>query len=215
LATAYVLFRCYEKDAESIAFETKSGTLEVESADDLLVMDFPAYELTQVQVTAQIEKTIGCRPLEAWLGRDLLCILDSEERVCNAVPDFDAVSRLDGLLLHISAKGNRYDCVSRSFGPKCGVAEDPVCGSGHCHILPYWANALEKQELVAYQASARGGVIYGSVAKIADGNGIAGASAIAQCFADAARGERKQGTLLIVFRVGIHDKSAHHRGFDE
>lgn len=93
------------------------------------------------------------------MGRDLLCVMDSAEQVINAAPDQAKVMQLDGLLLHLTARGADYDCVSRSFAPKCNVAEDPVCGSGHCHIIPYWANALGKNELVAYQASRRG-VLY-------------------------------------------------------
>ena len=68
--------------------------------------------------------------------------------------------RIDGLLLHVTARGRDEDCVSRSFAPKLSVAEDPVCGSGHCHIIPYWADSLGKDELVACQASRRGGIFY-------------------------------------------------------
>jgi predicted PhzF superfamily epimerase YddE/YHI9 len=72
----------------------------------------------------------------------------------------EAMTSLDGLLLHITAQGRDYDCVSRSFAPKLNVAEDPVCGSGHCHIVPIWAKALGKDQLKAYQASKRGGELY-------------------------------------------------------
>ena len=74
--------------------------------------------------------------------------------------DQEKVRALDGLLLHATAPGKDVDCVSRSFAPKCNVAEDPVCGSGHCHIVPYWVKALGKDSLVAYQASPRGGTLY-------------------------------------------------------
>lgn len=67
---------------------------------------------------------------------------------------------LEGLLLHVTAAGKNTDCVSRSFAPKCNVAEDPVCGSGHCHIVPYWTKTLGKDTVVAYQASRRGGTLY-------------------------------------------------------
>lgn len=98
------------------------------------------------------------------MGRDLLCVLDSEETVRQLQPDLDKVKELDGLLLQVTAPGEETDCVSRSFAPKLSVAEDPVCGSGHCHIIPhiipYWADALGKETLVAYQASKRGGTLY-------------------------------------------------------
>lgn len=107
-----------------------------------------------------MEEAIGVRPLEAWMDRDLLCVLPEGKDVLNANPNQAKVGKLDGLLLHITAKGTDYDCVSRSFAPKLAVAEDPVCGSGHCHIIPYWAKVLGKNELVAFQASRRTGVLY-------------------------------------------------------
>ena len=102
------------------------------------------------------------RPLAAYMGCDLLCVLPSAAAVYKAVPDQGKVRELDGLLLHITAPGGGdepYDCVSRSFAPKLAVAEDPACGSGHCHIVPYWAQELGKDNLLAYQASRRGGVL--------------------------------------------------------
>ncbi|WP_296954871.1 PhzF family phenazine biosynthesis protein [uncultured Dialister sp.] len=160
LGTAYVLFHFYEKDAESLTFHTMGGTLTVNRKGDLLELVFPAYHLKQVPVTDDMEKAIGVRPLEAWMDRDLLCVLPDERDVIQAAPDQEKVKKLDGLLLHITAKGTKYDCVSRSFAPKLAVPEDPVCGSGHCHIIPYWAKVLGKNDLVAFQASKRTGVLY-------------------------------------------------------
>lgn len=160
LATAYTLFRFYEPELTELHFDTLSGKLIVVKNGELLEMDFPAYELAPVDVTDAMVDAIGARPRAAYMGRDLLCVMDSAEQVINAAPDQSKVMQLDGLLLHLTARGADYDCVSRSFAPKCNVAEDPVCGSGHCHIIPYWANALCKNELVAYQASRRGGVLY-------------------------------------------------------
>ena len=94
------------------------------------------------------------------MARDLLCVLDDEQTVQNLTPDFEKIKQIDGLLVHVTARGRETDCVSRSFAPKLAVAEDPVCGSGHCHIIPYWANRLNKDELVAYQASRRGGTLF-------------------------------------------------------
>lgn len=160
LATAYTLFRFYEPELSELHFDTLSGKLIVVKNGELLEMNFPAYELAPVDVTDAMVDAIGARPRAAYMGRDLLCVMDSAEQVINAAPDQAKVMQLDGLLLHLTARGADYDCVSRSFAPKCNVAEDPVCGSGHCHIIPYWANALGKNELVAYQASRRGGVLY-------------------------------------------------------
>ena len=160
LGTAYVLFRFFEPDAAELVFSTLSGDLIVTKHSDLLEMEFPAYDLKAVPVTDAMAEAIGVRPLEAYMARDLLCVLEDEKTVRELSPDLEKIRQIDGLLLHVTARGRKTDCVSRSFAPKLAVAEDPVCGSGHCHIIPYWADALGKDELVAYQASGRGGTLY-------------------------------------------------------
>jgi len=160
LAAAYVLFQFCCPDAEQIPFTTLGGTLTVSRKGELLEMDFPAYSLEPVPVTDAMERAIGVRPVEAWMGRDLLCVLPRETDVLKCRPDQKALQELDGLLCHVTARSGQFDCISRSFAPKCGVPEDPVCGSGHCHIVPYWANRLGKLELTARQASPRGGTLY-------------------------------------------------------
>lgn len=160
LGTAYVLYRFYEKDADRLVFTTLSGDLAVTKHGDLLEMEFPAYELKPVEVTAAMEDALGTKVKEAYIARDLLCVLDDEQTVRELTPDLEKVKQIDGLLVHVTARGRDEDCVSRSFAPKLSVAEDPVCGSGHCHIIPYWADLLGKDELVAYQASKRGGTLY-------------------------------------------------------
>jgi len=163
LAAAYIVTRFIKPDCTTVRFETLSGTLTVEKKGELFEMDFPAYDLTPVAVTEEMAAAIGASPVEAWMGRDLLCVMENEETVRRLRPDMNKARALDGLLLQVTAKGSEYDCVSRTFAPKLNVIEDPVCGSGHCHILPYWANKIGKQELVAYQASERGGVLYGKL----------------------------------------------------
>lgn len=160
LAAAYVLFRFYEPDADKLLFRTKSGPLEVVRRGGLYEMDFPAYALTQIGVTDEITDAIGVRPIEAWMGRDLVCVLENEEQVHAAEPDQEKLRSLDGLLLHITARGKTYDCVSRTFAPKMGVAEDAVCGSGHCHIIPLWTGKGKEETFLAYQASKRGGTLH-------------------------------------------------------
>ena len=160
LATAFVLLNWYEKDAKRVVFTTLSGDLTVERRGELLEMEFPAYELRRVAVTDAMADALGVRPKEAYLARDLLCVLDDEQTVRALTPDLEKVKTIDGLLVHVTARGRDADCVSRSFAPKLSVAEDPVCGSGHCHIIPYWADTLGRDELVAYQASKRGGTLY-------------------------------------------------------
>lgn len=161
LACAYVLFRFYvPPDTDKVVFSTLSGDLMVERKGALLEMEFPAYRLEKVPVTEAMINALGAVPSEAYRGRDLLCVFEDEETVKNLKPAMEKVMRLDGLLLHVTAPGKASDSVSRSFAPKLNVTEDPVCGSGHCHIVPYWAKKLGKETIAAYQASQRGGTLY-------------------------------------------------------
>ena len=160
LACAYVLLNHYLPQDTKVTFTTLSGDIIVSKKDGLFEMEFPAYELKPVAVTEEMEEAIGSKPTEAYMGRDLLCVFESEDIIRNLSPDMEKLLRLDGLLLQVTAPGKDTDCVSRSFAPKLNVLEDPVCGSGHCHIIPYWAKQLGKTSLVAYQASARGGTLY-------------------------------------------------------
>ena len=160
LGTSFVLLNYYEKEADKVVFTTLSGELIVTRKGDLYEMEFPAYELKPITVTSAMEEALGTSVKEAYIARDLLCVLDNEQAVLGVNPDLEKIKQIDGLLLHVTAKGEKEDCVSRSFGPKLNIPEDPVCGSGHCHIIPYWADTLGKDELVAYQASKRGGTLY-------------------------------------------------------
>lgn len=160
LAATFVLMNYVDTSMTEVHFTTLSGELIVNRKDDLYEMDFPGYQLKPIEVTDQMEQIIGLRPLEAWIDRDLVCILENEEQVKAANPDLEKTKLLPGLLLHITAKGTEYDCVSRSFAPKLNVPEDPVCGSGHCHIAPFWSGKIGKTEIVARQASRRGGTLY-------------------------------------------------------
>jgi len=176
LATAFVLLNFYEKEDEEIVFTTLSGDLAVTRRGGLFEMEFPAYDLKPVEVTDAMEEALGSRPVSAYMARDLLCVMDNEQTVRNLAPDLEKIKQIDGLLLHVTARGQDADCVSRSFAPKLSVSEDPVCGSGHCHIIPYWADRLDKDELVAYQASQRGGTLY--CRRIGDKVFMAGAAAL-------------------------------------
>lgn len=160
LATAFVLLNFYETDLDHIVFSTMSGELVVWKKEDRYELDLPAFPLKSVPVTHAMEEAIGVCPEEAWLGRDLVCVLPTEEDVRNHTPDMEKTAALEGLLLHTTAVGSDYHCVSRSFGPKLKIPEDPVCGSGHCHIIPYWSKRLNRDEIAAYQASKRGGELY-------------------------------------------------------
>ena len=165
LGTSYVIFNHYEKDAPEIVFRTQVGRLTVMRKGELFEMDFPAYGLNRTEVTDKMEDAIGIRPLEAYMDRDLLLVLPDAASVRDLQPDQDKLKELDGLLVAVTAASDddRYDCVSRIFAPKLSIAEDPVTGSAHCMITPYWCGRLCKDELTCYQASSRTGILYTGV----------------------------------------------------
>lgn len=160
LATAYVIMRFYEKEATSVTFETLSGILTVCKKEELYEMDFPAYEWEQVPVTDVMEDALGVRPVEACLSKELLLVLDSQEAVKKLNPDMEKLRSLNEVAVAITARGVEYDCVSRVFAPNLSIPEDPVTGSTHCLIAPYWAEKMGKNKVIAYQASERSGVLY-------------------------------------------------------
>ena len=163
MASAYVILFCEEQDAEEVHFDSMHGHIVVTKAGTRINLRLDAYHLKRVEITDDMIEATGCEvhPVEAWMDRDLMLVYENEAVVRNMSPDMEKVKKLDGLLLHVTAPGRDYDCISRSFAPKCNVVEDPVCGSGHCHIIPYWSNRLNKADVKAYQASRRSGVLYG------------------------------------------------------
>ena len=160
LATAYVLMRFIVRDLNQISFQTKSGELTVRKKGRQYELNLPSFPLSPVPVTEAMAEAIGFMPDEAWLGRDLVCVMEREEYVRKAAPNMEYIKQLPGLLLHITAEGKMFDCVTRSFAPKLKVSEDPVCGSGHCHVIPLWAEKLKKHDFRALQASERSGILY-------------------------------------------------------
>ena len=163
LGTSFVIANFAEPGCKEIKYTTLSGEMSVEVRDGVFVMDFPRYRLDPVEVTEDMANAIGVRPVAAFRDRDLLLVLESEEDVKDLKPDQAALAGLDGVCIAVTSRGTEYDCVSRVFAPKIGIAEDPVTGSAHCMIAPYWADRLGKSTLTAYQASERGGVLYAKV----------------------------------------------------
>ena len=160
LATAYVILNYYDRDSDCVEFNTMSGRLTVTRKGDLYEMDFPTYELQEIPVTDEMEQAFGARPGKALLALDLVCVFDDEEVVRAIQPDLAMIEQLPGRLHNATARGRDADCVTRSFAPKCGIAEDPVCGSAHCQVAGYWSQVLGKKDITAYQASRRGGTLY-------------------------------------------------------
>ena len=159
-AAAYIVFLILERVKDTIHFDTKIGTLSVTRKGELFTMDLPAFELEEVPVTEAMVQAVGARPKEAYMGRDLLLVMEDDFDIKNYEPDVLKIKALEGTMLHLTKAGEGdYDCISRSFAPKLGVVEDPVSGSGHCHICVYWAEKLNKADILAYQASRRGGIL--------------------------------------------------------
>ena len=160
LASSFVILNYYEKESSEVRFNTLSGELIVRRKGDLYEMDFPTYELKSIPVNDEMEAAFGVRPSKAVLGLDLVCVFENEDIIRTMKPDFQLLMKLEGRIQNVTAAGREVDCVSRSFAPKLGIAEDPVCGSAHCQIADYWARQLDKKEIDAYQASKRGGFLH-------------------------------------------------------
>lgn len=157
LAAADVLFRYRYPSLDRLVFSTRSGELAVTREGALLKMDFPARPGKPVEVTDALAAALGARPREAYLARDLLAIFDSESEVRSLRPDFPRIASLDAFAVIVSAPGDAVDFVSRFFAPGAGIPEDPVTGSSHCTLAPYWAARLATNKLTAKQLSPRGG----------------------------------------------------------
>jgi predicted PhzF superfamily epimerase YddE/YHI9 len=157
LAAADVVFRYRFPSLARLAFSTKSGELAVTREGALLKMDFPARPGKPVAVTDALAGALGARPREVYLARDVLAIFGSESEVRSLRPDFARVAALDAFAVIVSAPGDAVDFVSRFFAPGGGIPEDPVTGSSHCTLAPYWAARLGKNKLSAKQLSPRGG----------------------------------------------------------
>lgn len=160
LATAFVILTQYEKNLSSIVFETLSGKFFVTRNEKLFEMNFPAYVPKKISVTDEMCEAVGAKVLEAYIARDLLMILEDAATVENLRPNQERLAALDGLTQAVSAAGENFDCVSRVFAPKLKIAEDPVTGSTHCLIAPYWSKRLGVKKILARQASARGGILH-------------------------------------------------------
>ena len=160
LASSFVIFKYYESDEGQIQFTTLSGVLTVNRRGERYEMDFPVCAQEEIPVTDAMERAFGARPVRALMGTDLLCVFKDEQLVRDMQPDQALLAELPGRLQNVTAPGSETDCVSRSFGPKVAVPEDPVCGSAHCQIAEYWSVALDRREIEAYQASRRGGYLH-------------------------------------------------------
>lgn len=158
LATAHILFQHLGYLRETINFHTLSGPLSVSRGDGMYIMDFPTDILEPAPAPAVLLKALRAEPVEVFTGReDYLVVLESQEQVARLRPDFQLLRQVKGRGVIATAPGEEVDFVSRCFFPNAGIDEDPVTGSAHTTMTPYWAERLSKQELTARQISARGG----------------------------------------------------------
>lgn len=160
LAAAWVLFHALGHPQPDVRFSSTSGELRVARDGNNLVLDFPARPATPVATDVQVCRALGIpSDTPMLLARDLLVVLDNAEQVRQLAPDFAALARADYFGICVTARGDDCDFVSRFFAPRQGINEDPVTGSAHCTLAPYWQQELQRDTLDARQLSARGGVL--------------------------------------------------------
>ena len=164
LASAHILFTLgIIPEAENAVFSTKSGVLTASRKNDLIEMDFPSEEPWEVEVPEDLLMAISSVPLYVGRNRfDYIALYESEETIRSTVPELSHVGKLDsrGLIITSVSSSDRYDFVSRFFAPNAGIDEDPVTGSAHCCLCPFWSRRLRRKELTGYQASERGGLVH-------------------------------------------------------
>jgi len=160
LASGYVIFELLGTNESVLRFQTKSGELTVERDGDKYVLDFPSRPGVAADAPAGLIDAIGPEPKEILKSRDYMLVYESEDEIKAIDPNFDTLSNVDAHAVIVTAKGDDSDFVSRFFAPSVGVAEDPVTGSAHCTLIPYWAEKLGKNELFARQVSSRGGELF-------------------------------------------------------
>lgn len=159
LASAYVIMQYIDPSKKKVSFETKSGMLSVERENDLLAMDFPVRPAIPSEAPPELLNGLGIQPQEVFRSRDYMVVVDKEAIVRDLIPDMRFLEQVDGTGVIVTAPGDTTDFVSRFFAPKLGIPEDPVTGSSHCTLIPYWAERLKKSKLTAAQLSQRGGML--------------------------------------------------------
>lgn len=157
LAAAHIIFDHLGHDGPDVRFTTRSGELSVSRRADLLEMDFPARPARRCPLDETLVRALGIRPREVWAADDYLAVFDSAEEVRDIRPDDSLLRRLDLRGVIVTAEADDVDFVSRFFAPKYGIPEDPVTGSAHCTLAPYWSARLDRRSLTARQISKRGG----------------------------------------------------------
>lgn len=160
LASAHVLIHHRNYKRDSICFDSKSGELNVSKDNGRLVLDFPAQPAKPCPVPAKLSEALRATPQSVLKGRDYFAVFGTEKEVAAIQPNFEMVASLDAQGVVVTAPGDQCDFVSRYFVPAAGILEDPVTGSTHCTLIPYWSERLGKRQLAARQISSRGGELF-------------------------------------------------------
>ena len=161
LATAHVIIKKLNIKFDKIIFKTLIGdTLNVTKKNNLFLMDFPSRPPKIYDNIKLVSEALRRKPSALFRHRDAIAIFESEEDIKSINPNMEKLSKLDCPAVVVTAPGNNVDFVSRNFAPKLGIPEDPVTGSAHCELIPYWSKILNKKELLANQISNRGGKLY-------------------------------------------------------
>ena len=161
LASAFVYFNYINTEKDSIEFKSNGGMLIVNKKDNILELDFPKDTFIKTNHEDAVCNAIGLRPTETYKGQiNLMAVYENEEEILNLQPDFKKVLDLTGQGLIVTAPGLHHDFVSRYFCPKYGINEDPVTGSAHTTLIPYWSDKLGSKKLLAKQVSTRGGELF-------------------------------------------------------
>lgn len=159
LAAAHVLFTHENASGDSVSFHTRSGELVVKRSGVALEMNFPAKVPTPSETPELLVRALGVRPLETLVSDDYIAVFESEESVRAISPNMALLGGLDLRGVVVTAPGREVNFVSRFFAPKLGIPEDPVTGSAHCELAPYWGKRLNLTTMRAFQCSRRGGEV--------------------------------------------------------
>ena len=165
LATAHILFNEMNFPGELISFSSKSGILTVRKIEDKLQLDFPADFVFLADLNPEFSRALGAQPMAVFKGRtDDLLLFESEEIIRNMKPNFHLLKQTNARGIMVTSKGDEVDFVSRFFAPGVGIDEDPVTGSAHTSLIPFWSWRLSKKEMTALQLSERGGQLWCTMA---------------------------------------------------
>jgi PhzF family phenazine biosynthesis protein len=160
LAAAFVVMSELEQGLGRVMFNSGVGLLEVDARDGRLILDFPSRPPRPIEIAPALAEALGKAPVEVSKSRDLVVVYENEADVVNLRPDFGKLAAASTFGVLATARGNNVDFISRCFFPAVGIDEDPVTGSAHCSLIPFWAGRLGKMSLLALQRSSRGGELF-------------------------------------------------------